>query len=194
MWLQIKLADSYQIVQCSALIFIDCITPYVQCQVWDTHHRKTSIAPGNERLKKSSLILEFKGHQYGVQCCAISPNEEVVISADIDSCIMVGGIYGHCTCRYIHVHVQCTICEIVYMYETCMYMYMCMYMYYSALFNKGQFHCYHLQLWEPLTGKILTRWRLSSPSPIVSPVMMETQPSFPPVYLPRYVHVYMLYT
>ena len=60
----------------------------VPCKVWDTH-RKTSIAPGSERVKKSPLILEFKGHQYGVQCCAISPDETLVISADIDSCVMV---------------------------------------------------------------------------------------------------------
>ena len=57
-------------------------------KVWDTH-RKTSIAPGRERVKKSPLILEFKGHQYGVQCCAIAPDESLVISADIDSCVMV---------------------------------------------------------------------------------------------------------
>ena len=58
-------------------------------QVWDTH-RKTSFATGSERVQKSPLILEFKGHQYGVQCCAIAPSEELVISADIDSCVMVG--------------------------------------------------------------------------------------------------------
>lgn len=63
-----------------------------QLKVWDTH-RKTSIAPGNERVKKSSLILEFKGHQYGVQCCAITPGEDLVMSADIDSCVMVCGLY-----------------------------------------------------------------------------------------------------
>ena len=40
-------------------------------------------------MKKSPLILEFKGHQYGVQCCAIAPDEGLVISADIDSCVMV---------------------------------------------------------------------------------------------------------
>ena len=60
-------------------------------KVWDTH-RKNSIAPGNERVKKSSLILEFKGHQYGVQCCAITPGEDLVMSADIDSCVMVCGL------------------------------------------------------------------------------------------------------
>ena len=87
-----------------------------QLKVWDTH-RKTSIAPGNERVKKSSLILEFKGHQYGVQCCAITPAEDLVMSADIDSCVMVRGLYCNsfctfvvhcvntCTCTYdIHVH------------------------------------------------------------------------------------------
>ncbi|CAI8008599.1 Uncharacterized WD repeat-containing protein alr3466 [Geodia barretti] len=96
-------------------------------RVWETH-RKTSIAPGNERVKKSPLMLEFKGHQYGVQCCAIAPDESLVISADIDSCIM---------------------------------------------------------LWEPLNGKVISRWRLSSPSPLVSPVLMESKPSFPAVYLPQ---------
>jgi apoptotic protease-activating factor len=95
-------------------------------RVWDTH-RKNSIAPGNERVKKSSLILEFKGHQYGVQCCAITPGEDLVMSADIDSCVMV---------------------------------------------------------WESLTGKVVSRWRLSYTSPIVSPILMEGQPSFPPVHLP----------
>ena len=41
------------------------------------------------------------------------------------------------------------------------------------------------QLWEPLNGKVISRWRLSSPSPLVSPVLMESKPSFPAVYLPQ---------
>lgn len=66
-----------------------CILLRCTCvQVWDTH-RKSSIAPGNERVKKSQLMVEFKGHHYGVQCCAIAPNESVVLSGDIDSCVMV---------------------------------------------------------------------------------------------------------
>ena len=51
----------------------------------------------------------------------------------------------------------------------------------------------HMQVWESLTGKVVSRWRLSYSSPIVSPILMEGQPSFPPVHLPlRYIHMYML--
>lgn len=82
-----------------------CTCTYTCVKVWDTH-RKTSIAPTNERVKKSPLILEFKGHQYGVQCCAISPGERLVMSADIDSCIMVGEVrmYIYIVCIYMYIY------------------------------------------------------------------------------------------
>ena len=44
-------------------------------QVWDARKRR--------------LLTEFKRHVYGVQCCAISPDEKLILSADIDSCINV---------------------------------------------------------------------------------------------------------
>ena len=53
-----------------------CIMVTLFClQVWDARKRR--------------LLTEFKRHVYGVQCCAISPDEKLVLSADIDSCINV---------------------------------------------------------------------------------------------------------
>lgn len=38
------------------------------------------------------LVSDFKEHLYGVQSCALSPDNSWVISADIDSVIIVSAI------------------------------------------------------------------------------------------------------
>ena len=35
------------------------------------------------------LVCDFSEHQYGVQCCCLSPDNKWVLSADIDSVIIV---------------------------------------------------------------------------------------------------------
>ncbi len=44
-------------------------------QVWD--------------CQRKTVLTDFKKHSYGVQCCALSPDETLVLSADIDSVVMV---------------------------------------------------------------------------------------------------------
>ena len=90
--------------------------------MWDTH-RKRSIVAGNERVKKSPLLLEFKGHQYGVQSCAIS-GERLVMSADIDSCVLVSGAV-HCSMyMYTALCILNAVSSTYMLYIYCMYMYM----------------------------------------------------------------------
>lgn len=47
-------------------------------------------------MRKKTVVQDFKGHEYGVTCCAFSPDETetLVVSADVDCVVMVSHSMG----------------------------------------------------------------------------------------------------
>ena len=82
-------------------ISIDLLTSFVSSsQVWDS--------------RKRTIIQDFRNHQFGVQSCAFSPDETLVLSADVDSVVMVSKkissgiiVKSEMTCfTHTHTHTQ----------------------------------------------------------------------------------------
>ncbi len=45
-------------------------------------------------VRKKTVVQDFKGHMYGVTCCAFSPDETLVLSADVDCVVLVSHSYN----------------------------------------------------------------------------------------------------
>ena len=54
-------------------------------------------------MNSKQLVCDFKGHKYGVQCCAISSDEKLVLSADISSTVLVSSYNFNFKLRIIKV-------------------------------------------------------------------------------------------